>query len=161
MPRSLVTIDIRVDYAPWRRAWPGLSKDVKSLLIDVSRNRSLLSSKPHGEVALVFADDACLKDLNSQFQGKAKPTNVLSFPDSESPLGGIAIAFETIEREACEQNKSFVNHSKHMILHGFLHLLGYDHVKPHAARLMEGLEIAILSSMGISNPYRIEDKTRA
>jgi probable rRNA maturation factor len=90
-----------------------------------------------------------------------KPTNVLSFPDQEVPYGGIALAFETVGREAQQQGKSFINHSKHMILHGFLHLLGYDHIQPGAARLMEGLEIAILSDMNISNPYEGEGHSRA
>jgi probable rRNA maturation factor len=114
-----------------------------------------------GEVAVVFADDARLRGLNARFRGKDKATNVLSFGDPGNPLGGIALAFETVLAEAKVQNKSFINHSKHLILHGFLHLLGYDHENRRCARLMEGLEIAILSDMGIPNPYLLRTKTRA
>ena len=110
----------------------------------------------------MFTDDAKLRELNSRFRRKDKPTNVLSFPDGETPPGGgIALSLETISAEARDQGKPFVHHSKHMILHGFLHLLGFDHETIRAARLMEGLEIAILSDMGIPNPYLIEAKTRA
>jgi probable rRNA maturation factor len=105
------------------------------------------------EVAVVFASDARLRALNAKFRGKDKPTNVLAFENPAAPLGGIALAFETISREAKAQGKTFVNHSKHLILHGFLHLAGYDHHTARDARLMEGLEIAILSAMGIPNPY--------
>ena len=107
------------------------------------------------EVAVVFASDARLRALNAKFRGKDKPTNVLAFENPAAPLGGIALAFETVSREAKAQRKTFVNHSKHLILHGFLHLAGYDHHTARDARLMEGLEIAILSDMGIPNPYTV------
>jgi probable rRNA maturation factor len=113
-----------------------------------------------GEVALIFDSDERLKALNLEFRGKHRPTNVLSFPDSECPVGGLAVAFETVRREAQAQRKTFINHSKHMILHGFLHLLGYNHNRSREARLMEALEIAILSDMGISNPYTLKDRPR-
>jgi probable rRNA maturation factor len=85
----------------------------------------------------------------------------LSFPDPAAPLGGIALALETIRREAKGQNKSFANHAKHLILHGFLHLLDYDHVDRRDARLMEQVEIAILKQMGLPNPYFAETDDRA
>ncbi len=110
---------------------------------------------------MVFADDDRLRTLNAQFRAKDRPTNVLSFPDPAAPLGGMALAYQTVRAEASSQKKQFVHHVKHMILHGFLHLLGYDHKTRLQARLMERLEIAILSDMGIPNPYLIETKTRA
>jgi probable rRNA maturation factor len=73
----------------------------------------------------------------------------------------MALAFETLRAEASAQKKEFISHAKHMILHGFLHLLGYDHQTAREARLMERLEIAILCDMGIPNPYLIRTKTRA
>jgi probable rRNA maturation factor len=76
-------------------------------------------------------------------------------------LGGLALALGTVKREAAEQRKEFINHTKHMILHGFLHLLGHDHQTSREARLMERLETAILSDMGIPNPYLIRTTTRA
>ena len=112
-------------------------------------------------MAVLLANDEALRELNARFRGKDKPTNVLSFPDKALPPGGIAVAFETVEREARAQGKEFINHSKHMILHGFLHLLGYDHETAKGARLMEGLETAILSGMGIPDPYVIWKKPRA
>jgi probable rRNA maturation factor len=86
---------------------------------------------------------------------------VLSFADPVEPLGGIAVSYQTVEREAAAQKKIFTNHAKHMILHGFLHLLGHDHQVRKAARLMEGIEIAILDGLGIPNPYLIEKKPSA
>lgn len=161
MARRLTAIEIEIRVAAWRKAWPRAVADAKRLVAFVETFPEF-KGKAGGEVALVLTDDDALKQLNAQFRGKDKPTNVLSFPDGESPPGGgIALSFETISAEAVAQGKPFVNHAKHMILHGFLHLYGYDHDKPRAARLMEGLEIAILARMGIPNPYLIETKTRA
>ncbi len=154
-------IEIEIKSPAWRKKWPKAAAEVQSLLA-LSSDWPALRAKSAGEIAVVFADDATLQDLNARFRGKDKPTNVLSFPDGERPPGGgIALAYETISAEAVAQGKPFVNHTKHMILHGFLHLLGFDHNQPRAARLMEGLEIAILARMGIPNPYLIETKTRA
>jgi probable rRNA maturation factor len=156
-----MAVEISVEHPGWRKAWPRLATDVRKLIAAAAGRREL-KALAGGEVAVVFADDAGLRALNSQFRGKDKATNVLSFPDGERPAGGgIALSFETISAEAKAQGKPFVHHSKHMILHGFLHLHGFDHEKPKAARLMEGLEIAILSDMGIPNPYLIEVTRRA
>lgn len=114
------------------------------------------------EIAVVLADDAFVKDLNSQYRGKNKPTNVLSFPTSSltpdlrpliPDLGDIILALETIENEAKEQGKTFRSHAIHLLVHGFLHLLGYDHIEDKQAEIMEKLEIKILRKLGISNPY--------
>ncbi|MEQ1704976.1 MAG: rRNA maturation RNase YbeY [Rickettsiales bacterium] len=114
------------------------------------------------EIAVVLADDAFVKELNSQYRGKNKPTNVLSFPASSpatddrqltTDLGDIVLALETIENEAREQEKTFRNHAFHLLIHGFLHLLGYDHIHGKQAEIMEKLEIKILKKLGISNPY--------
>lgn len=156
----MATIEVQIETARWRKAWPRVAVEAKGLLRAAAAHPRL--AQKWGAVAVVFADDAKLQALNSQFRGKDRPTNVLSFPDGElAPGGGIALALETISAEAKAQGKPFVHHSKHMILHGFLHLLGFDHEKPSAARLMEGLEIAILSDMGIPNPYLIETNRRA
>lgn len=108
------------------------------------------------EVAIVLADDAFVQKLNKDYRGKDKPTNVLSFPSdisASSELGDIILALEAIEREAKEQKKSFRNHTTHLLVHGFLHLLGYDHIEEKQAIIMEGKEIKILKKLGIDNPY--------
>jgi len=111
-----------------------------------------------GEVALLLADDAEIARLNAQFRGKDAPTNVLSFPAGPGEgdsgfIGDIALAAETIAREAENQGKSFDNHAAHLVVHGFLHLLGYDHGNDADAEAMEARERAILASLGISDPY--------
>lgn len=107
-----------------------------------------------GEVTIKWCDDAEIQELNYQFRGFDKPTNVLSFPDeSDDYLGDIAISLDTIEREAAEQGKTFEAHLAHMMVHGVLHLAGYDHENDQDAELMEKLEVAILEKLSIINPY--------
>ncbi|MBD1204077.1 MAG: rRNA maturation RNase YbeY [Rhodobacteraceae bacterium] len=125
-------------------------------------------------VVLMGCDDARIAALNADFRGKPQPTNVLSWPSEERAadvaggvpdlpvpggaeepceLGDIAIAFETCEREAAEQGKPMVEHVTHLVVHGLLHCLGYDHVDEADAAVMESLEVRILASMGLSDPY--------
>jgi len=109
-----------------------------------------------GSVALLLGDDASVAALNKEFRGKDGPTNVLSFPPAAAEpgfLGDIAMAAETIVEEAQFQGKSFENHAAHLVVHGFLHLLGYDHMNPADAEKMEARERAILMSIGIEDPY--------
>jgi len=111
------------------------------------------------EIALMGCDDARIAELNSDFRGKDAATNVLSWPASDTPpmqageLGDIAIAFETCTREATEKDISVQNHVTHLLIHGILHLLGYDHISDADAKVMEALEIKALAKLGISNPY--------
>lgn len=111
------------------------------------------------ELSIVLTDDAEQQELNRDWRGIDKPTNVLSFPQIEpfSPvigiLGDITLARETLEREAGELDKSFEEHFTHLVVHGFLHILGYDHTHEADALVMEGLETQILASMGIADPY--------
>lgn len=118
------------------------------------------------EISLLGCDDTRIAELNGDFRKKPQATNVLSWPSQEratpgkrpinpppQELGDIAIAFETCQREADEAHKSLENHLTHLIVHGTLHLFGYDHESDTDATLMEGLEIAILSNLGIFNPY--------
>ncbi len=108
-----------------------------------------------GELSLVLADDAFIQNLNHQFRGKDKPTNVLSFEsdDEDGYLGDIIIALETIQREAEEQGKSLSDHFSHLVIHGCLHLMGYDHEKEEEAQEMEAREIELLAKLNIANPY--------
>lgn len=111
------------------------------------------------ELSIVLMDDAEQRELNRQWRQIDKPTNVLSFPQIEpfSPvvgiLGDITLARETLEREALELGKSFTDHYTHLVVHGFLHILGYDHIEDDEALVMEGLETQILSTLGIEDPY--------
>ena len=117
------------------------------------------------EVSLVFTDDAAIREINAEWRGQDKPTNVLSFPafplepgGMPGPmLGDIVIARETVEREAVDLGKSFEEHLTHLLVHGFLHLFGYDHMETAEAEEMEALETRILASMGLSDPYAGQD----
>jgi len=111
------------------------------------------------ELSVVLTDDAEQRVLNRDWRGIDKSTNVLSFPQIEpfgpvsGLLGDIILARETLEREAAEQGVSFEDHFTHLVVHGFLHLLGYDHMDDDEALAMEGLETQILASLGVADPY--------
>jgi probable rRNA maturation factor len=160
MGRSIVSCEVRVEAPAWRKMWPNASREARQFLFRIAK-RPDVQPVPEGVVVIVLTDDVRVRALNSKFRRKDQATNVLSFPDPSVPLGGMVLALETLENEGRQQGKLFINHVKHMILHGFLHLLGHDHQTKSDARLMERLEIAILGEMGIPNPYVIEAQTRA
>lgn len=126
------------------------------------------------EISMMACDDARIATLNSDFRGRAAPTNVLSWPSEErgsevvgqapdlpepgseddpESLGDIAIAWETCAREAEEQEKPMADHVTHLVVHAVLHLLGHDHIEEEDATLMEATEVRILASLGVSDPY--------
>ncbi len=149
---------IAVEHQDWSRI-----RGLKTLS-QQAFDASLTSVQRSKVITLLFSDNATLKKLNKDWRGKNKPTNVLSFPASENlklprgeakPLGDIALAFETVAREAEEAGKTLKAHTTHLIVHGILHLLGYDHIDEAEAELMEAREIRILKKLGIADPYQI------
>ncbi|MET0429192.1 MAG: rRNA maturation RNase YbeY [Microvirga sp.] len=113
------------------------------------------------EVGVLLTDDARIRDLNRSWRGKDTPTNVLSFPAPENPgvhfpryLGDLALAYETLAREAEDESKPLAHHFAHLVVHGVLHLLGHDHEVEDEAQLMEALEVKALATLGIADPYR-------
>ena len=116
------------------------------------------------ELSVVLTDDAEQRGLNRDWRGIDKSTNVLSFPQIEpfgpvsGILGDIILARETLEREAAELGVSLEDHFTHLVVHGFLHILGYDHIDDDQALVMEGLETQILASLGVADPYADDDR---
>ena len=106
-------------------------------------------------VSIVLAEDAFVHDLNKRYRQKDKPTNVLSFAGAEGTLGDIILACETIKSEAREQGKRFEAHLAHLVVHGILHLRGFDHETEAEASQMEQKEIDILKELGFLNPYAL------
>ena len=112
------------------------------------------------ELSIMLVDDADQQRLNQEWRGIDKPTNVLSFPQIEpfgpvaGLLGDIVLARETLEREAAELETPFAHHFTHLVVHGFLHILGYDHLEDAEAAEMEGLETRILATLGVPDPYQ-------
>ncbi|ABK43949.1 protein of unknown function UPF0054 [Magnetococcus marinus MC-1] len=121
------------------------------------------------EVSVLLSDDEAVQALNAQYRGKDKPTNILSFAMEEEAddampmpimageprlLGDLILAYQTVQREAAEQDKPFDQHLTHLLVHGTLHLLGYDHERSEdEAQQQEAREIAILAQLGLPNPY--------
>lgn len=154
-----MTVSIEVEDEAWARL-PGLEE-----LAQIAVGSALAGAKLGGaecDVAVLFTSDDAIAEINAEWRGKDKPTNVLSFPTPEDmpvprgeprPLGDIVLALGVITREAEVQGKSLRDHTAHLIVHGTLHLLGYDHESDIEAEEMEALETRILKGLGISDPY--------
>ncbi|UVK43524.1 rRNA maturation RNase YbeY [Mesorhizobium sp. AR07] len=152
-----VDIDISVEAGDW--------PDEASLtrLVDRAVAAAFAETGVTGrsELSLVFSDDAHIRTLNAGWRGKDKPTNVLSFPafplvqggPLPPMLGDIVLAAETVAREAALENKPVENHITHLVIHGLLHLLGYDHETDAEAEAMEAIERAALARLAIPDPY--------
>ncbi|OJX14980.1 MAG: rRNA maturation RNase YbeY [Devosia sp. 67-54] len=150
---------LSIDISRNSEGWP----DAFDARADQAVRAALAQSKARiagpAELSIVLTDDAEQRVLNRDWRGIDKSTNVLSFPQIEpfAPvsglLGDIILARETLEREAAEQGVSVEDHFTHLVVHGFLHLLGYDHMDDDEALAMEGLETQILASLGVADPY--------
>lgn len=150
-------IDLIIEDEEWARAIP----EMDALAQTCQKAATTLERGLDGEIALLASDDEALCALNERFRGKNTPTNVLSFPSDGRPgfLGDIALAREICVREAAEKGISLHDHTAHLIVHGMLHLIGYDHQETADAEAMERREAEILALLGISDPY--EDAAEA
>jgi len=146
-------VDVMFESALWARE-PMAEEIVRRAIGEAAA----AANAPVGvELSVMLADDAAVRALNARWRGQDEPTNVLSFPAAASAasgmLGDIAIAYETTAREAQAEGKLFTDHLAHLAVHGFLHLLGYDHATDEEAESMERLERVILAQLGIADPY--------
>ena len=158
MTEPVLDIDVNIEAVGWSRMIPDLEKT-----IDAAAGAAVAAAGYTGrnpELSVLLADDRRLAELNENWRGKAGPTNVLSFPgDVEGPgpvmLGDIALALETLMAEAAVAGISVSAHFNHLVVHGVLHLLGFDHETDREAEEMESLETKILGELGIADPYAI------
>jgi len=163
---SSIEITVIVDKPCWEKPLPHWEALIQPAIRETLHQLNWIKSS---EINIVLTDDAAIQELNKSYRGLNKPTNVLSFPSLEPDevlsvyksakgqtpiiLGDVILAFETIRQESLEQKKDFEKHLVHLAVHGTLHLLGFDHEKEEDAIIMESLEIQILSSLMIPNPY--------
>lgn len=171
----MIAVDVTMADAAWGAVWPDAAAAARHTLEIAARQ--VLTEGPAVEVSVVLLDDEGVRLLNRDYRGQDKATNVLSFPaldpqdaraaqtgarprgwpPSEAVvLGDIVLARQTVAAEAAAQGKTLTDHARHLLVHGFLHLLSYDHDDDAAAAAMEGLEITILSTLGVANPYAPE-----
>jgi probable rRNA maturation factor len=149
---AALSVDVLVQSPRWkeiRGAEAAVRKAINTAADEIS--------SPDGEVAVVLTDDTAIRKLNKQWRRIDKATNVLSFPSSKGApmLGDIVIAYETLARESRDEGKEFSHHLSHLAVHGFLHLMGYDHQTDSDAETMEELERAVLARLRIPDPYLV------
>jgi probable rRNA maturation factor len=156
---TALTVDILIESDAWQRLPE--AEDVARRAIAAAADSSAAVRSRKAEISVLFCDDETIAVLNGRWRGQEKPTNVLSFPalpvqgaapHEKAPLGDIAIAYETLMREAGESGKAASAHLAHLVVHGFLHLLGYDHQTDDEAERMECLERDILARIGVADP---------
>jgi probable rRNA maturation factor len=147
-------VEVEIEAAGWAEAVPGVAD------IAGEAARAALGALDGGEVAILLTDDATVRSLNARFRATDAPTNVLAFPagpNAEAGLGDIALALGVCEREARVQGKPLANHLRHLVIHGVLHLLGYDHHDDDEAMAMESRERELLAQLGVADPYALDD----
>ena len=161
-PKRAVVIDLAIPCAKWRRAVPAVEKRAKEAACAVLTQ----AGKKLGaaELSLVLADDETVAALNERWRRRRGPTNVLAFASEERAmppapllLGDVVLAYETVTKEARDQGKALVDHLRHLVIHGVLHLLGYDHEAAGPARRMEMLETRLLATLGVPDPYHARE----
>jgi probable rRNA maturation factor len=148
-------IEVEVEADAWTAALP----EAEAVALRAAE-AALAGAEQTGDLVVLLTGDAEVHALNRDHRGQDKPTNVLSFPAAPSAaphLGDVALAFETCAREAAEQGKSLEQHLQHLVAHGVLHLLGWDHMTEAEAQAMEDRERVILAGLGAPDPYRDRD----
>jgi probable rRNA maturation factor len=150
--RDRSDIDVCVEDAAWSVLLGEDAETWAARTLAVAR----LHAAGQGAVAIALVDDEVIRALNGQWRGKNQATNVLSFPAAPgfACLGDIALASGVVSREAAEQGKLALHHATHLLVHGYLHLLGHDHETDDEADAMESLERKILAALNIADPYR-------
>ncbi|MBL4614926.1 MAG: rRNA maturation RNase YbeY [Magnetovibrio sp.] len=161
-----LVIDVCVQAGSWAEALPGYEAIAQRAVMAAVAQCAIAKAAhcddgAQWEVSVLLSDDAHVRVLNREWRGKDKPTNVLSFPggdddplpDQPLMLGDIAVALETTQREAGEQEITLADYFSHLLVHGMLHLLGFDHETDPQADEMEPLEIEVLDGLGIASPY--------
>lgn len=165
---SSYDIDVLVDFPLWHDNHDDIEVLVRgtlSLCLHHLKSEELLQGFETVEVSCLLSHDDKIQELNKHFRDKNKPTNVLSFASCDLKtkvfelegslmLGDIILSYETIRIEAQDQGKTFENHLRHLLIHGLLHLLGYDHIDNEEAHEMEQLETALLRVFGVHDPYQ-------
>lgn len=152
----MTPLPFEIDISHQTKDWPDCDLLVRKAIASVW---SVLTVPRAGELSVALSDDAQVRALNRDYRQKDKSTNVLSFPVAEPTplLGDIVLALETVQREAKEKSISFEDHLTHLVIHGFLHLQGYDHEMEDEAQVMEALEIRALAILAIDNPYKTDE----
>jgi probable rRNA maturation factor len=151
-------IDVEIEDAAWIQAIP----EAEALVLAAAEAAMRAGVSGEGDaVTVLLTDDATVRDLNARFRHKDAATNVLSFPAPPNPerlLGDVALAYGVCVREAGEQGKLLAHHLQHLVVHGVLHLLGYDHMSDDEAEAMEGLERIVMAGLGAPDPYDAGEK---
>ena len=156
---DILSVEAIIDESLWNKQLINdFQKNLNQILIGIYQKSDLINTNKKNYVSVLFAGDKKIIELNKQFRKINLPTNVLSFPsfiqkNNEIFLGDIIFSAETIFREAKRDKKSCKSHLIHLFIHGVLHLIGYDHQTENNAKVMESLEIKILETLNINNPY--------
>ncbi len=158
-----VVVDVGIDSSVWTDVMPD-AEEVVRRAVAAAFTAACLVARPDAELSIVLAEDPAVQVLNRDFRGKDAPTNVLSFPGvppeatATAPhLGDVIVGFTTVAREAAEERKPLENHLSHLVIHGVLHLFGFDHQDDVEAEEMESHERAALALLGVDDPYADAD----
>jgi len=149
--KNELSADILINFSSWEKH-PGLKELIK---IAIKQTVSNVDTKGYNEISILLTSDTQIQQLNRQYRSINQPTNVLSFPSEKPHLGDIILSYEYIQKELINLNKKFEEHISHLIIHGTLHLYGFDHENDKNADAMENMERHIMSELGYNDPYEI------